>query len=524
MKRTVFTERLMPVRIVESGLIKNAEQLLKEKEPSVVISFDPGVCEFTKKGAYVVLDFGKEIAGTVRIITQYAGAKCNELARFRITTGESLNEALSSIDEKGAVNDHAVRDTVITVTGMSDQRYLQTGFRYVRLELADDISVGIQNIFAENSYDKYKNELSVKTDDRLLNKILDTAKYTVKLCMQGGYIWDGIKRDRLVWAGDLHQEVVSSLYIWGDNENVKNSLELMKKHPTELWINHIPSYSAWWVINLLSYVEITGNTEYFNENREYAVKIIEKIHSCITEENRLEFKPESSLQYFLDWPTCNTPDAYVGTVALVKIMAQRFLRLEENQLCRDILSRLSLDLESVSKQVAAFKALAGEKIDSTVLDKDGAQGFSTFMAYYILTAYFRSGGKNSIQLIKEYFGKMLEMGATTFWEDFDVTWTENATGINEHAKAGKNDIHGDFGKFCYNGFRHSLCHGWSAGVLAFFIESILGITVEGDTVRIAPDYTGKAQVSLPVKEKTVKITFDNGTVTVKAPNSIKIIK
>ena len=116
------------------------------------------------------------------------------------------------------------------------------------------------------------------------------------------------------------------------------------------------------------------------------------------------------------------------------------------------------------------------------------------------------------------------MGATTFWEDFDVTWTENATGINEHAKNGKNDIHGDFGKFCYNGFRHSLCHGWSAGVLAFFIESILGITVEGDTVRIAPYYTGKAQVSLPVKEKTVKITFDNGTVTVKAPNSIKIIK
>ena len=34
----------------------------------------------------------------------------------------------------------------------------------------------------------------------------------------------------------------------------------------------------------------------------------------------------------------------------------------------------------------------------------------------------------------------------------------------------KKDIHGDFGAHCYVGLRHSLCHGWSAGVAKFIKE------------------------------------------------------
>ena len=34
----------------------------------------------------------------------------------------------------------------------------------------------------------------------------------------------------------------------------------------------------------------------------------------------------------------------------------------------------------------------------------------------------------------------------------------------------KKDLHGDYGKYCYLGFRHSLCHGWSAGVIRFIQE------------------------------------------------------
>ena len=31
-----------------------------------------------------------------------------------------------------------------------------------------------------------------------------------------------------------------------------------------------------------------------------------------------------------------------------------------------------------------------------------------------------------ISIIKEYWGGMLSIGATTFWEDFDIRWLHNA--------------------------------------------------------------------------------------------------
>lgn len=40
---------------------------------------------------------------------------------------------------------------------------------------------------------------------------------------------------------------------------------------------------------------------------------------------------------------------------------------------------------------------------------------------------------------------MLDLGATTFWEDFNLEWTPNACGIDRLVPAGMKDIHGDSG-------------------------------------------------------------------------------
>ena len=46
---------------------------------------------------------------------------------------------------------------------------------------------------------------SFECSDERLNTIWQTGAYTVHLNMQD-YLWDGIKRDRLVWIGDMHPE------------------------------------------------------------------------------------------------------------------------------------------------------------------------------------------------------------------------------------------------------------------------------------------------------------------------------
>lgn len=82
------------------------------------------------------------------------------------------------------------------------------------------------------------------------------------------------------------------------------------------------------------------------------------------------------------------------------------------------------------------------------------------------------------------------MGATSFWEDFDIDDMENAFGIDEMPVEGKRDVHGDCGKFCYEGLRKSLCHGWASGPTAFLSEKVLGVMpVEAGyrRVKINPD-------------------------------------
>jgi hypothetical protein len=135
-----------------------------------------------------------------------------------------------------------------------------------------------------------------------------------------------------------------------------------------------------------------------------------------------------------------------------------------------------------SKQAAALLSLAGivpaKKAVDEVIAVGGAKNFSTFYGYYMLQAMAQAGEYNrAMEIIKEYWGGMLKLGATTFWEDFNIEWAVNAYGIDQLPVEGKDDIHGDFGEYCYVGLRHSLCHGWASGPTAWLTEHVLGIKI-----------------------------------------------
>jgi hypothetical protein len=147
------------------------------------------------------------------------------------------------------------------------------------------------------------------------------------------------------------------------------------------------------------------------------------------------------------------------------------------------------------KSPAALLALAGLRdaagVSNGVLKINGPQDLSTFYGFYVLNALAKSGDINTgLDFISQYWGGMLDFGATTFWEDFDLAWTRNAGRIDELPVAGKKDLHGDFGAHCYVGFRHSFCHGWAGGPTAWLSRNVLGITPVAPgcaKVRIAPD-------------------------------------
>lgn len=185
------------------------------------------------------------------------------------------------------------------------------------------------------------------------------------------------------------------------------------------------------------------------------------------------------IRYLVDWPTKDSVDELVGVRAIFLMAingaielinafgfsAEKAIKIKEKLLKQPLIVR-------EKKQVIALKYFAtGEISDEEYakLIEGRTKGFSTFMSYYILTAIASRNEQLAIELMKEYYGAMLDRGATTFWEDFHMEWLEGSGRIDEIDPT-KKDIHGDYGAHCYVGFRHSLCHGWSAGVVKFIKE------------------------------------------------------
>ena len=90
------------------------------------------------------------------------------------------------------------------------------------------------------------------------DSIWDVGAYRVHLNMQE-YIWDGIKRDRLVWVGDMHPETLTIRTVFGADASVARSLEFIRKEtPLPGWMNGMASYTMWYAIIVHDWFMYTG--------------------------------------------------------------------------------------------------------------------------------------------------------------------------------------------------------------------------------------------------------------------------
>lgn len=470
-------EYLLPVRVVASNQADYLDTLFLSKGLYATINYNveewKNYAKLEGVGAYVVLDFGKEMHGGIRMITNwlYQGD-----CKIRIRFGESLGEVNSSIGEKNAKNAHAPRDFETLLCAYADVTVGQTGFRFVRIDVLEDKYVYFKNIYCENNIFSKKPIYTYQEKDARIAEIFATAKRTVDLCASNGYIWDGVKRDRLVWMGDLAPEVMALSAIYGELPVVKKSLDLCKEiAPLPKFMNGIYTYSMWWIIVLADYYKDFACKKYVKKQLPYLVPLIDLLDGMVDEKGDLN----REIRYLVDWPTKDSVDELVGVRAIflmamngaVDLLKAFDLPVEK---VLEIKRRLLLQPLNVQekKQVIALKYFAlGEITDAEYakLIEGGVKGFSTFMSYYILSTIASRDEKLAIELMKEYYGAMLDRGATTFWEDFNIEWLDGSGRIDE-LDPDKKDIHGDYGAHCYVGFRHSLCHGWSAGVAKFIKE------------------------------------------------------
>ncbi|MFD0794843.1 alpha-L-rhamnosidase C-terminal domain-containing protein [Mucilaginibacter litoreus] len=543
---------LSPTRIVwttdtTSGAIINPENLLKKGTGQADLS-GAHLCVLrsaSSKKPGILLDFGKEIHGGISVVTDQS--KGGKPVRVRIRFGESVSEAMSEIDTlKGATNDHAMRDMVVALPWLGKLEIGESGFRFARIDLVDDnAELKLKEVRAILVIRDIPYLGSFHSSDTLLNKIWMTGAYTVHLNMQS-YLWDGVKRDRLVWVGDMHPETSTIAAVFGDQQVVQKSLDQARDiTPYPQYMAGMVSYSMWWVIIQHDWYMHTGNLNYLKQQKSYLTKLLDQLAGKI-DTNNSEILDGGNR--FLDWPSStNTKAIHAGLQGMLIITLTDGAYLSEvlgdnatAKKCREVAARLKKHIPDVngSKQAAAMMSLGGlmppKEADKVISDR-GVHNYSTYYGYYMLQAKAKAGNyQGALNDIKNYWGPMLALGATTFWEDFDIDWLPGVSRIDELVPPGKKDIHADYGAYCYKGLRHSLAHGWASGPTPWLTEHVLGIKViaPGCKVISIKPHLGDltfAEGTFPTPLGIVSVRHTkkaDGTIAsvIKAPPGVKVIR
>lgn len=493
--KNIFTEGILDNRVKryilpksivwENGAVDNSASLLKDK-PMQAPLYAWDLCTM-QAGSSILFDFGTEFHGGVSITTHNCGCEVEREGKLHLRFGESVMECMTDLyGEKNATNNHAQRDFNIPVPFMGTIEVGNTGYRFLRI----DCPVGFVQLNVVRGAFLYKDleyKGSFECDDKMLNDVWETAAYTVHLNMQN-YLWDGIKRDRLVWIGDMHPETSTIMRVFGYDECVPNSLDLTRSWTSPgQWMNGFPSYTMWWIKIHWDWYLQNGNYDYLLSQKDYLYETLEYIFSVIKEDGSVDIT-----EHFIDWPTSADPEgAKAGCYAIITLALEAAANIATAYGDSDMSARCSKYADLVRanspapgncKQAAALLALSGamsyEEANEKVLSVDPLSKISTFLGYYVLKARGEAGDiDGTIELMDKFWGKMIELGGTTFFEDFNLDWAVNAKRIDEFVAPSENDIHGDHGDYCYKGFRHSLCHGWASGPAAYIQEYILGVKV-----------------------------------------------
>lgn len=555
-----------PRRIVwTSGeeTVRDPELLLRPNTGQSDI-FGTGMCQLIsgkEKQASVILDFGHELHGGLKLVL----SSCSPLStpRFRIRFGESVSETCSelnttkSIAETGSVaevnlkantatNDHAVRDMELTLPFYGQMEIGNTGYRFVRLDLlTPEMTVNLKEATAVFRYRDIPYKGSFRCSDDRMNQIWETGAYTVHLNMQE-YIWDGVKRDRLIWLGDMHPETSTISTVFGDDDSFYASMDLAtQQYPLPAWLNGMSAYSLWYLIIQHDWYWHNGNLEFLKKHRDYITGLVDLIDSKVDGEGNDNLGGGR----FLDWPSSPNEEgvwsgyralmvwAMKDAAALCRLLGDEAHAMKAEQ--TEARLRQKVKDPNNLKQAAALMSIAGlmqpAKACADYISAGGPKGFSTFYGYYMLEAMAQAGlYAEAMDIISQFWGGMLDMGATTFWEDFDLDWTRNAARIDAFVPEGKDDIHGDFGAYCYPGFRHSFCHGWASGPTAWMSTHVLGVEILEPgcrRVRVTPHLGNLqwAEGTYPTPFGQISIRHErkaDGSIrsTVKAPKGVRVVK
>ena len=376
--------------------------------------------------------------------------------------------------------------------------------------------------------------------DPLLNEIHRTALHTLHLNTREFFL-DGIKRDGWVWSGDAYQAFLMNYYSFFELDAARRTIVALRgKDPVVKHINTILDYSLYWFISLHDYYLYTGDAEFVRRYYDRAVTLMDRCLEQRDAEGFLVGRPRDWV--FVDWADIEN----TGAVSAIQLLFARSLEAmgalaelagDESAAAfygamfgeiRDKTIRLFWDDErgglvhhrvdgvnrpAITRYANMFALIFGylnpEQRESVVrrvlLNPDVPKIRTPYMRFHEMAALLEAGLHDRVlEEIRDYWGGMLRLGATTFWEEFDPSLPDDA----------HDQMYGmPFGK--------SLCHAWGAGPVYLFGRYFLGVrpTLPGYAAyRIEPNLGGLAAVkgTVPTPRGRIAVEMDREKIRVES--------
>jgi alpha-L-rhamnosidase len=486
-------------------------------------------------GNGTLLDFGKELFGYMKF------KKITQTGEVKVYYGESREEALSTraCETYDVVN--IPKDSTETFTVKASK-----ALRYAYVVPTGNTKISNYSLVSESLPLQTKGKF--KCSNERLNKIWDISVYTLGLTTRE-FMLDGIKRDRWVWSGDATQSFLMNYYLFFDQDvNKRTIIAERGKDPVETHINHIVDYSFYWYISIYDYYMYTGDTKLVKMLYPKMLSMMDFCQTHLDKDHMIVGKPTDWI--YLDWAEMDKEgelSAYQilyarsleAMASCAKIMndtenfnkynqqaiamkAETFKLFWNDRLHALVHNRKNdKQVEYVTRYSNMFALMYGyldpkqsEDVKKYVLMNDSVQKITTpYMRFYELAALCEIGQHKYVtKEILDYWGAMVDLGATTFWEVYNPKEKGN-----EHLAM--------YGR----PFGRSLCHAWGASpvyLLGKYYTGVQPLSAGYESWVCEPHLGGLAWIegSVPTPTGMINVSMTKDLIKIKSSQKGGILK
>ena len=462
-------------------------------------------------GKGVLYDFGKETFGYLVFdnpqgfgcIDVYYGEsaeealdkeRCETLDRFKVGCGMTDLTSGAQLEVKEKI--HITEWTKYIAPN-------NKAFRYVYVETEDNVTLDSVGMMYEYMPEKQRG--TFRCNDHLVNSMWRIGEYTLHLTTREFFI-DGIKRDRWTWSGDAYQSYLMNYYLYFDSECVKRTTwQLRGKDPVTAHINTIMDYTFFWFLGVYDYYMYTGDSHFVRQIYPRMKTMMDYVLGRTNNDGMVEGMAGDWV--FVDW--ADGPMSKKGALAFEQVLLCKSLETmamcaelageaEDRELYElkgadlrkklqdtfwdDTLKALVHNVEDGkrSRQVTKYanmfaiffdylsEAQKQEVLHSVMHNKDVMPITTPYMRFYELEALCAMGEQEDVlKEMKDYWGGMIELGATTFWEKYNPELNVEGRSPEENFKAQLPMYGRPYGK--------SLCHAWGASPIYLLGKYFLGV-------------------------------------------------